>query len=56
MKVCDQFFPSPSHLPTDSVLIAAELARGADGAEISIQISALAVIITPNLSIGSPAH
>ena len=40
---------------TVSVLIIAELARGAGGAEISNQISALAGIWTPDLSIDSPA-
>ena len=57
-----QFSPSPSYLPTDRVrsvycvLIIAELARGAGEAEISNQISALAGIWTPDLSIGSPEH
>ena len=39
-----------------SVLIIAELARGAFEAEISNQISALAGIWTPDLSTGSPAR
>ena len=38
------------------VLIIAELARGAGGTESSNQISALAGVWTPNLTIGSPAH
>jgi len=43
MRVCGQ--SSPSNLPTVlGVLILAELARGAGGEEILIQISALAGI------------
>jgi len=38
-----------------SILIIAKLARGTSGAEILIQTSVLAVILIPNLSIGSPA-
>ena len=44
MRAGGQSSPSPSHLPTDSVLIIDELARGAGGAEISNQISVLARI------------
>ena len=39
-----------------SVLIIAELARGASEAEISKQISTLAGVWTPNLTVGSPAR
>ena len=53
MWASDQSSPSPPHLPTVSVLIKAEWARGAGGAETSNQISALAGIWTPDLSIDS---
>ena len=46
MRACDQSSPSPSRLPTDSlvgVFVIAELAiGGAVGAEVSNQISTLA--------------
>jgi len=41
MRAGGQSSPSLSHLPAVSILVIAELARGAGGAEISSQISAL---------------
>lgn len=57
MRVDDQPSPSLSHIPTDivSVLIFAELASGAEGAEIFNQIPTLVWILMPEPSIDSLA-
>jgi len=44
MRAGGQSSPSPSHFPTDSVFVIAELANGAGGTEISNHVSPQAEI------------